>query len=56
MAARLSPHGQRPMYGLPDIGTSGSMGSVGIVEGEKCAEALSAAWPKKPVTTWAGGT
>ena len=52
----VAPHGQRPMFCLPDIGTSGSMGSVGIVEGEKCAEALKAAWPKKPVTTWAGGT
>ena len=52
----VAPHGQRPMFCLPDIGTSGSMGSVGIVEGEKCAEALRAAWPKKPVTTWAGGT
>ena len=50
----VAPSSNRPMYFLPDV--LRSTGSIGIVEGEKCAHALRDAWPNKPVTTWAGGT
>ena len=50
----VSPASSRPMYSLPYV--LATEGSVGIVEGEKCAHALRDAWPGKPVTTWAGGT
>ena len=49
-----APVGQRPMYGLPDIGKTS--GSVGVVEGEKCCLAVREAWPNRTYTTWAGGT
>ena len=46
--------GPKPLYRLDVIANSG--GSVAIVEGEKCADAVLAAWPdRQSVTTWPGG-
>ncbi len=45
--------GKRPLYRLPAL--LASTGRVAIVEGEKCADAVSAAWPSQTITTWAGG-
>ena len=45
--------GIKPMYQLPFVGTGGK---VAIVEGEKCVHAVKSIWPKRIVTTWAGGT
>ena len=44
---------RRPLYDLPHL-LSGS-GRVYIVEGEKCVDAVRAAWPQMTVTTWSGG-
>ena len=49
----VAPTERKPMYQLPTIGAPGA---VAIVEGEKCVHALKDAWPKRAVTTWAGGT
>ena len=45
--------GQRPILNLAKV--MQSTGRVAIVEGEKCADAMAAAWPGQTVTTWAGG-
>ena len=45
--------GQRPIYDVARI--TASTGRVAIVEGEKCVDAMRAAWPAQNVTTWAGG-
>ena len=46
--------GQRPLLNLPKV--MASTGRVAIVEGEKCVDAMAAAWPGQTVTTWAGGS
>ena len=48
------PGNERPLYGLPII--LGTDGRVIVVEGEKCVHVVNEAWPKTPVTCWAGGT
>ena len=44
---------KRPLYRLPEL--LASRDTVAIVEGEKCADAVSRAWPDITVTTWPGG-
>ena len=45
--------GQRPLLNLSKV--LASTGRVAIVEGEKCVDAMEAAYPGQSVTTWAGG-
>ena len=45
---------RRPLYRLPEL--LASRDTVAIVEGEKCADAVAAAWAGLTVTTWPGGT
>ena len=55
---RREPKGVRgpyPLYNLPAILAKPGAGVL-VVEGEKCADAVRAAWPAQVVTTWSGGT
>ena len=48
--------GPKPLYNLADLADLPPDRKIGVVEGEKCADAFHKAWPTAPVTTWAGGT
>ena len=45
----------RPLYRLGEISQAPRGRQVMVVEGEKCADAVAAAFPKATVTSWAGG-
>ena len=42
-----------PLYRLPQL--LATTGTVVVVEGEKCAEAVVQAWPERTATCWPGG-
>ena len=44
-----------PLYRLPDLIAADPGKQVVVVEGERCADAFSAAFPDAVVTTWFGG-
>ena len=47
--------GTKPLYRLPKILAANLAQQVMLVEGEKCVEAVEAAFPKALVTTWPNG-
>ena len=47
--------GPHPLYRLPELLEAGREFGVVVVEGEHTCDAVRAAWPDKPVVTWAGG-
>ena len=46
----------RPLYRLPELIAADPARQVMVVEGEKCADAVAAAFPKTVATCWVGGT
>ena len=48
----FGPEKPHPLYLLPDLDQPGT---VVVVEGEKCAEAVRRYWPERAVTAWMGG-
>ena len=53
--AKRTATGKKPLYRLPELLGAEKTQQVMIVEGEKCADAVAAAFGKAVVTTWSGG-
>ena len=45
-----------PLYRLPELLAAPTTKQVMVVEGEKCADTVAAAFPRAVVTAWLGGT
>ena len=56
IAKGLPPDQPHPVYRLPELAAAAADQQVMVVEGEKCADAVAAAFGRAVVTTWCGGS